>query len=97
MNPLFQALTGISTPFRGMNGQTPVQMGGGPFNAVQSAMQQAQQIANAVRNPQGLVQRFFPDAPQEVQGDPEQLIGWLQQTGRVSPQLVQTARQMMGR
>ena len=59
-------------------------------------MQQAQQIAGAFRNPQQLVQRFFPDAPANVQNDPNQLIGWLQQTGRVNPQMMQMAQQIMG-
>ena len=60
-------------------------------------MQQAQQMANSLQNPQQLVQRFFPDAPANVQGDPNQLLGWLQQTGRVNPQMVQMAQQMMRR
>ena len=56
-----------------------------------------QQIAGMFRNPQALVQNYFPDAPAEIQGDPDRLIGWLQQTGRVNPQMIQMARQMMGR
>ena len=68
-----------------------------PLFQIQNAMQQVQQLAQQFQNPQQLVQQFFPDAPAEVSGNPEQLIGWLQQTGRVNPQLVQMARQMCGR
>lgn len=67
------------------------------MSAPQSVLQRAMQLAQSFRNPQQLVQQFFPDAPAEVSGDPEQLVGWLQQTGRVNPQLVQMARQMCGR
>ena len=68
-----------------------------PMGGLNGLFNQAQQLAGVLGNPQGLVQRFFPDAPQEVAGDPEQLLGWMQQTGRVNPQMVQMVRQMTGR
>ena len=93
MNPLFQALTGgMSLP-----GQNPMQMSGAPAGAFQGVLGRAQQLAAMFQNPQQIVQRYFPDAPAEVAGDPERLIGWMQQTGKVNPQMVQMARQMMGR
>lgn len=93
MNPLFKALTGgMASPV-----QNPIQMPGGPLGAFQGVLGRARQLAGMFQNPQQLVQQYFPDAPAEVSGDPEQLIGWLQQTGRVNPQMVQMARQMMGR
>ena len=69
---------------------------GGPIGMLQGAMQRAQQLAQQFQNPQQMVQQYFPDAPAEVQGDPNQLLGWMQQTGKVNPQMVQMARQMMG-
>ena len=96
MNPLFQALTGGFAPSASGAGN-PVPQMNGPFGALQGVMQRAQQMASQFQNPQQMVQRFFPDAPAEVSGDPEQLVGWLQQTGRVNPQMVQMARQMMGK
>ena len=72
-------------------------MPGAGMSAPQNVLQRAMQLAQSFRNPQQLVQQFFPDAPAEVSGNPEQLIGWLQQTGRVNPQMVQMARNMMGR
>ena len=97
MNPLFKAISGVSTPLSsGMNNSAPMMPGTG-MNAPQNVLQRAMQLAQSFRNPQQLVQQFFPDAPAEVSGNPEQLIGWLQQTGRVNPQLVQMARQMTGK
>ena len=66
-------------------------------NMMQGVMQRAQQLAGGLQNPQQLVQRFFPDAPAEVSGDPQKLLGWMQQTGKVNPQQVQMAQQMLGR
>ena len=97
MNPLFKAISGVSTPLSsGMNNSAPMMSGAG-MSAPQNVLQRAMQLAQSFRNPQQLVQQFFPDAPAEVSGNPEQLIGWLQQTGRVNPQLVQMARQMAGK
>ena len=71
-----------------------------PFQAIMGGpnpMQMAQQLAAQFQNPQMLVQRYFPDAPAGVQGDPDQLLMWLQQTGKVNPQMVQMARSIVGR
>ena len=97
MNPLFQALTGIARPLGGGMNANMSWMANGPLGAVQNVIQQAQRLAGSLQNPQEMVKRYFPDAPAEVTGDPEQLLGWLQQTGKVNPQMVQTARQMIGR
>lgn len=93
----FEAIMGRFNPLQNAGAQTPVQMPGTPLNALQGAMQRAQQLAGSIRNPQALVQQYFPDAPNEVRGDPEQLLAWLQQSGRVNPQMVQMVRQMTGR
>ena len=97
MNPLFQALTGGMGLPGASSAQTHMQSAGAPTGAFPGVLGRVQQLASMFQNPQQLVQRYFPDAPAEVQGDPEQLIGWLQQTGRVNPQTVQMARSMMGR
>ena len=95
MNP-FQAIMGGFNPMQMMNGQTPVQNSGGPLGILQGAMQQAQALAGRFGNPQQMVQQCFPNAPEEVRNDPDALANWLQQSGQVSPQIVQMARQMMG-
>ena len=97
MNPFFQALTGNSTPMLAMGGQTVQPMMNGPLGVLQGAIQRANQIASGLQNPQQLVNQYFPDAPEEIRNDPGQIVNWLQQTGRVNPQMIQTARQLMGR
>ena len=94
MNP-FQAIMGGSAPVQAPAGQIGQPMMGGPLGALQGVMQRAQQLAQSFQNPQQMVQQFFPDAPADVQGDPNQLLQWMQQTGKVNPQMVQMARQMM--
>lgn len=92
MNP-FQAIMGRFGPSGASPAPSaPVQPNAG-FGGIFGQMQQ---LASQFQNPQQLVNRFFPDAPAEVSGDPEQLVNWLQQSGRVSPQMVQMARSMMG-
>lgn len=92
----FQAIMGGLGASSATNGQIPVPPMSGPFGALQGVMQRARQIAQSFQNPAQMVRQYFPDAPESISGDPEQLIGWLQQTGRVNPQMVQMARQMMG-
>ena len=94
MNPLFQALTGAVSPAQNGMGHVPPMMANTPVGAI---MSRAQQLAGMFQNPQQMVRQFFPDAPANVAGDPEQLLNWMQQTGKVNPQMVQMARQMAGR
>ena len=89
----FQAIMGQSAQ---MGGQTVQPMMNDPIGGMQNVFQRAQHLANSFRNPQQMVQQFFPDAPVEIQNDPNQLLAWMQQTGRVNPQMVQMIRQMAG-
>jgi len=91
MNP-FQAIMGMAMPQQ----QPTAPMMGGPMGMLQAALQRAQQMASQFRDPQQMVQQYFPNAPAEVRNDPEQLANWMQQSGMVSPQMVQMARQMLG-
>ena len=59
-------------------------------------LQRAQQIAGSFQNPQQMIQQMIPGLPPGMQNDPNQIIQWLQQTGRVSPQAVQMAMSLMG-
>ena len=98
MNP-FEAIMGGNGAAQMNAMQTAPAQTGGPFGALQGlqgVMDRARQLAGMFQNPQQLVSKFFPDAPKEMFGNPEQLVGWLQQTGRVNLQTVQMARQMMG-
>ena len=67
------------------------------FNPLQMVMQRTQQMMNSFQNPQQMIQKMFPDAPQEIRNDPEQFLGWLQQTGRYTSEQIQWARQMTGK
>lgn len=90
----FDAIMGGSAPVQNAaQNIPPMQMNAG----IGGLFGRAQQLAGILQNPQQLVQRYFPDAPAEVSGDPDQLLGWMQQTGRVHPQMVQMVRQMVGR
>lgn len=93
----YQQIMGANTPVQGGGGYSGQPQMGGPFGAFGGVLQRAQQLAGSFRNPQQMVSQFFPDAPAEVSGNPEQLLGWLQQTGKVNPQMVQMARMMTGR
>ena len=94
MNPLFKAITGGFAPVSLQTGISPSAVPGGGMGNV---LARAQQLAGMMQNPQRLVSQFFPDAPAEVTCNPDQLVDWMQQTGRVNPQMVQMARQMLGR
>ena len=62
----------------------------------QNVLARASQMMQSMTNPQQLIQQFLPGVPAEIRNDPNQIINWLQQTGKVSPQQIQMAQQMMG-
>ena len=62
----------------------------------QDVLKRARQIAGSFQNPQQMIQQMIPGIPLNIQNDPNQIIQWLQQTGRVSPQAVQMAQSLMG-
>jgi len=97
MNPFYQSLLRNSTPVQSTVVQSAPPIMNGPIGVFQGVLQRARQIASGFQNPQQLVRQCFPDAPAEVAGDPDQLVNWLQQSGRVNPQMVQMARQILGR
>lgn len=101
MNPLFASMQGTMP----LNGQNPPvqpsasQMGSTsswPVNNLQNAIEKAKQIASSVQNPQAFVNQYFPGIPANIANDPGQIMNWLQQTGRVSPQQIQMVNQLAG-
>ena len=64
---------------------------------MQKVMAQAGQMMQSFQNPQQLIQRVLPDIPEGIRNDPNQIISWLQQTGKVTEQQIRMARSMMGR
>lgn len=62
------------------------------LNQFQNVMNVARQM---MQNPQQAVAKALPDLPQEIQNDPNQIMSWLQQNGRINPQMYQMAGQVM--
>ena len=93
MNPLYNLLTGgqngLSQPAVPQMNNVPY----GPMNGLQSVLDRARSM---MQNPQQALRQMVPGLPENIANDPNQIIGWLQQTGRISPQQIQTAQQLMG-
>ena len=64
---------------------------------MQKIMAQASEMMQSFQNPQQLISRIMPGVPAEIRNDPNQIISWLQQTGKVTPQMMQMAQQIMGK
>ncbi len=64
---------------------------------MQKIMAQASQMMQQFQNPQQLISQMFPGMPAGIRNDPNQIISWLQQNGKISEQQIRMARQMMGR
>ena len=62
------------------------------MNQYQSVMNMARQMMN---NPQQAVMQAFPDLPQEISNNPNQIMAWIQQNGRINPQMYQMANHLM--
>lgn len=91
MNPLYNMLTngqnGPSQPVSPqMNNIPPM-----PMNGLQGVVERARSM---MQNPMQVVRQMIPGLPDQIANDPNQIINWLQQTGRVSPQQIQSARQL---
>ena len=83
MNPLFNQLMG-QTPMQPQMSGTPV------FN---NPMQKMNYIMQAMTNPAAFVKNAFPDIPDQIQNNPNQILQYLQQTRNISNQQIQ---QLMG-
>ena len=86
MNPLYQQLMGAPPQ---------PQMSGGP--QFQNPIQKMQYIMQAMTNPAAFVKQSFPDIPQNIQNDPNQILRYLQQTRGISDQQIQQVYNMYGR
>lgn len=75
-NPLYQQLMGGGMP------QTHQMMPANNMNRMMLAMQ-------AMQNPAAFVKNAFPDIPDEIQNDPNQILGYLQRTRGITNQDIQ--------
>lgn len=91
MNPLYDALTGgqngLSQPSAPQMNNVPT----GPMNGLQSVVERARSM---MQNPMNAVRQMIPGLPENIAADPNAIIQWLQQTGRVTPQQIQIAQQL---
>ena len=86
MNPLYQMLQGGQQPQpQSQNAQ------------FQNPMQRMNYILQAMKNPAAFVRQQFPDIPQNIQNDPNQILRYLQQTRGISDQQIQQISSMYGR
>lgn len=84
MNPLFQQLTG------GM--QQPTQM---PTNAM-NPLQRINFIRQAMANPAMIIKQRFPDIPDQIMNDPNQILLYLQKTRGITNQDIQQLTSQYG-
>jgi len=61
--------------------------GGGP--QFQNPMQKMNFIMQAMQNPAMFVKRQFPDIPDNISNDPNQILRYIQQTRGISDQQIQ--------
>lgn len=78
MNPLYKQLMGAG----GAVGQP---MAPQPMNP----MQRMQAVMNAMRDPAAFLKQKFPDIPDGILNDPNQIMSYLQQTRGISSQDIQ--------
>ena len=64
---------------------------------MQNVMAKASQMMQQFQNPQQLLQRIMPGIPEGIRNDPNQIISWLQQNGKITDQQIRMAQQMLGR
>ena len=87
-NPLYQQIFGGGVPVNAPSPQVPVRS---------NPMQFMANFMKAMMNPAAFVKQYFPDIPQEIQNDPNQVFNYLQQTRpQVSNQQIQEAQQTAG-
>ena len=77
MNPLYQQLLAGAMP---QSGRGPV------FN---NPLQKANYILQTLRNPAAFVKQQFPDVPDSMMNDPQQILGYIQQTRGIDNNQIQ--------
>lgn len=89
MNPLYQQFMGLSNPKN-----SPAGFSGQTFQ-FQNPVQKMQYIMQAMTNPAAFVKRAFPDIPDGIQNDPNQILNYLQQSRGISDQQIQALANQM--
>ena len=84
MNPIFNMLMGNQS---GMSQTQPTQSQ--QMQISNTPVSRANAIYQAMVNPAAFVRQAIPDLPPQIANDPNQILQYLQQTGRVTPQQIQ--------
>lgn len=84
MNPLYQQMMGSA-----MQQQTPA-----PSNM--NPLQRINYIRQAMANPAILIKQRFPDIPDQIMNNPEQILSYLQKTRGITNQDLQNLYQTYG-
>ena len=71
------------------------------FNQPQPKMmnpfQKMQAVMNAMQNPAAFVKQAFPDIPDGIQNDPNQILSYLQQSRGITNEQIQAIRNQLPR
>lgn len=78
----------------GIPAQAPQMTSGMQF---QNPVQKANYIMNAIQNPAAFVKEQFPDIPENIQNNPDEILRYLQQTRGITDQQIQQLSGMYGR
>ena len=93
-NPLYQQFMNSMIGGASQGGAPSFNTGGVQF---QNPMQNVTNIMQAMINPAAFVRQRFPDIPDNIMNDPNQVFNYLQQThGQVSQDQIGQAQQMAG-
>lgn len=93
VNPLFQQFFGGGMP----NMPSPQSPQMPQMMPSQNPMQMMANVMRAMMNPAAFVKQYFPDIPDNIQNDPNQVFNYLQQTRpQVTGQQIQQAQQTAG-
>lgn len=85
MNPYLERLGGMMPQ--------PVQQ---PLAAPMNPMQRVMMVRQAMMNPLAFIKQRFPDIPDQISGDPNQILNYIQQTRGITDQQVQQVCQNYG-
>ena len=70
-------------------------MRGGPLGNIQQAMQRAQQLRSMMQNPQEIVRQFYSDVPAEYQNDPDKILKYMIDSGRITQQQIDQVKRQL--
>lgn len=63
----------------------------------QNPMQRFGQVMQAMRNPVQFIRQAFPDIPNEISGNPNQILAYLQKTRGISNEQIQSLMNQLPR